>query len=57
MQGYKCDLCGKFVSKPITNCEMYNISIQDLIEYDYSSLEICKECLEKLQEFIKLNTK
>lgn len=57
MQGYQCDLCKRFVSKPINNREMYNISIADLTEYDFSSFEICKECLEKLQEFIDLNTK
>lgn len=57
MQGYQCDMCGKFVPKPIDNREMFNISITDLTEYDFSALEICKECLEKLQEFITLNTK
>ena len=26
MQGYQCDMCGKFVPKPIDNREMFNIS-------------------------------
>ena len=55
MIGYKCDICGDFIPKPIEHKQMYNIQIGDIQDVYEASLfvgQICDGCMQAIMQFI-----
>ena len=55
MIGYKCDICGDFIPKPINNDQMYSVQIGDIQDV-YEALlfdgQVCDGCMKTIMRFI-----
>ena len=57
MEGFKCDLCGKFYKKPIEPDLMFELIYKDITSYNDETRQICNQCLDKILEYMDVMTK
>lgn len=48
MEGYKCDICGKFYAKPIKKDTLFDLSHTDFYGCNTESKQICVDCLSEI---------